>query len=99
MQLALRPESSGLNLPVNTPPDTATLSLDLSGLNCPLPILRAKKALATLPGGAVLHLKCTDPGTPQDFEAFCAQTGHALLHRDIQPGHYQFWLQRRQDPA
>ncbi|QNM96539.1 sulfurtransferase TusA family protein [Chitinimonas koreensis] len=73
----------------------AQLSVDLSGLNCPLPILRAKKALADLPGGTVLHLICTDPGTPSDFEAFCRQTGHALTHQAQIDGKYQFWITRR----
>ena len=53
--------------------------LDLSGLNCPLPILRAKKALATMTSGQVLAVIATDPGAPKDFEAFCRQTGNTLL--------------------
>lgn len=73
----------------------AHLSVDLSGLNCPLPILRAKKALADLPSGTVLHLICTDPGTPADFAAFCKQTGHGLAHQDVQDGKFLFWLTRR----
>lgn len=73
----------------------ADLSSDLSGLNCPLPILRAKKALADLPSGAVLHLICTDPGTPSDFEAFCRQTGHVLLQADAADGKFLFWIRRR----
>lgn len=52
--------------------------IDLSGLNCPLPILRAKKALAEMASGAVLEVIATDPGAPKDFEAFCRQTGNAL---------------------
>lgn len=73
----------------------ADLTVDLSGLNCPLPILRAKKALAELPSGTILHLICTDPGTPTDFEAFCEQTGHALAHTATEGGKYLFWLRRR----
>ncbi|GAB3262061.1 sulfurtransferase TusA family protein [Chitinimonas naiadis] len=73
----------------------ANLSVDLSGLNCPLPILRAKKALADLPSGTVLHLVCTDPGTPADFEAFCRQTGHELAHHEQADGKFLFWLRRR----
>ncbi|PXX49971.1 MULTISPECIES: sulfurtransferase TusA family protein [Aquitalea] len=53
--------------------------IDLSGLNCPLPILRAKKALAEMDSGTVLEVIATDPGAPKDFEAFCRQTGNALL--------------------
>lgn len=55
------------------------IALDLSGLNCPLPILRAKKALATMDSGKVLSVLATDPGAPKDFEAFCRQTGNVLL--------------------
>lgn len=55
------------------------IELDVRGLNCPLPILRAKKALATLPSGTVLRVLATDPGAPADFEQFCRQTGNALL--------------------
>lgn len=73
----------------------ANLTVDLSGLNCPLPILRAKKALADLPSGTVLQLICTDPGTPSDFEAFCRQTGHALSHHTVQDGKFLFWITRR----
>lgn len=53
--------------------------IDLSGLNCPLPILRAKKALAEMQSGQVLAVIATDPAAPQDFEVFCRQTGHVLL--------------------
>jgi TusA-related sulfurtransferase/predicted TIM-barrel fold metal-dependent hydrolase len=51
--------------------------IDLSGLNCPLPILRAKKALADMASGTVLEVIATDAGAPKDFEAFCRQTGNA----------------------
>ena len=53
--------------------------LDASGLNCPLPILKAKKALAGLEVGKVLHIIATDPGSVKDFEAFAKQTGNQLL--------------------
>ncbi len=53
--------------------------LDTSGLNCPLPILRAKKALATMEPGQVLHIIATDPGSARDFPAFARQTGNELL--------------------
>ncbi|MBV1774613.1 sulfurtransferase TusA family protein [Burkholderiaceae bacterium DAT-1] len=81
-----------------TSPDIAPeaqLTSDLSGLNCPLPILRAKKALADLPSGTVIKLICTDPGTPSDFEAFCRQTGHALLKHERTESQFLFWIQRR----
>ncbi len=53
--------------------------LDTSGLNCPLPILRAKKALATMEPGQVLHIIATDPGSARDFPVFARQTGNELL--------------------
>jgi len=55
--------------------------LDARGLNCPLPILRAKKALAEMQSGQVLRIVATDPGSVKDFQAFCKQTGHALLEQ------------------
>ncbi len=53
--------------------------LDAKGLNCPLPILKAKKALNQVPTGGVLQVLSTDPGSVADFEAFCRQTGNDLL--------------------
>jgi tRNA 2-thiouridine synthesizing protein A len=53
--------------------------LDVRGLNCPLPILRAKKALADLGSGQVLRVLATDPGSVKDFQAFAKQTGNQLL--------------------
>jgi tRNA 2-thiouridine synthesizing protein A len=53
--------------------------LDARGLNCPLPILRAKKALNDMQSGQVLRITATDPGSVKDFQAFCKQTGNELL--------------------
>ena len=53
--------------------------LDATGLRCPLPVLRARKALRSLPAGARLRVLATDPGAVQDFRAFCEATGHRLL--------------------
>lgn len=53
--------------------------LDARGLNCPLPILRAKKALTDMQSGQVLRITATDPGSVKDFQAFCKQTGNELL--------------------
>ena len=53
--------------------------VDTRGLNCPLPILRAKKALSDLTTGQVLKVMATDPGSVKDFQAFCRQTGNELL--------------------
>jgi tRNA 2-thiouridine synthesizing protein A len=56
--------------------------LDARGLNCPLPILRTKKALSDLHSGQVLKVLATDPGSVKDFQTFARQTGHQLLSHD-----------------
>jgi len=56
-----------------------TAEVDASGLNCPMPILRAKKALKELQSGDILRIIATDPGSVKDFEAFAKQTGNELL--------------------
>jgi tRNA 2-thiouridine synthesizing protein A len=53
--------------------------LDAKGLNCPLPILRAKKALKDVPSGGTLEILATDPGSVKDFEAFCRSTGNEMV--------------------
>ncbi len=53
--------------------------LDASGLKCPLPVLKARKAMRDVPAGGVLRIIATDPGAPKDFEHFCETTGHQLL--------------------
>ena len=53
--------------------------LDAKGLKCPLPVLRARKAIRDVPEGGVLRVLATDPGAVADFEAFCAATGHELV--------------------
>ena len=57
----------------------STVRLDLTGLKCPLPILKTKKALAQMQAGEVITVLATDAGAPDDFAAFCRQTGHVLL--------------------
>lgn len=69
--------------------------VDASGLNCPLPILRAKKALADLPSGQVLRIISTDPGSRRDFEVFARQTGHELLQVEHGEKSWTFYLKRR----
>ena len=64
--------------------------LDASGLNCPLPILRAKKSLASLESGQVLRVVATDPGAVKDFEAFSKQTGNPLLESSEEGGKFYF---------
>lgn len=72
------------------------IALDLSGLNCPLPILRAKKALATMESGTVLSVLATDPGAPKDFEAFCRQTGNVLLASTVRDdGRFALTIRRK----
>lgn len=68
---------------MNAPTDPGPIAKDVDarGLNCPLPILRAKKALAELTSGELLRVIATDPGSVRDFQAFCRQTGHALVQQ------------------
>jgi len=68
--------------------------LDAKGLNCPLPILRAKKAVNKLDTGQVLKIVATDPGSVKDFEAFCNQTGHKLLESTEESGAFIFYIQK-----
>lgn len=68
--------------------------LDARGLNCPLPILRAKKTISSLASGEVLRITATDPGSVKDFEAFCKQTGHALLNSTEDDGAFVFDIQK-----
>jgi tRNA 2-thiouridine synthesizing protein A len=69
--------------------------LDTRGLNCPLPILRAKKALGAIQSGEVLKIVATDPGSVRDFQAFSKQTGHALLSHGEANGEFTFLLQKK----
>lgn len=71
--------------------------LDTSGLSCPLPILKAKKALAGLRGGQVLRVIATDPESVRDFETFSGQMGHALLEAWEEAGRFYFLMRKRQD--
>jgi len=68
--------------------------LDAKGLNCPLPILRAKKALNVLPSGGTLEIIATDPGAVKDFEAFCRTTGNELMSSEVDGGLYTFVIKR-----
>ncbi len=72
----------------------ASQVLDVKGLNCPLPILRAKKALKDLPTGATLQVLATDPGAVKDFEAFCRTTGNELLESTVDGKVYSFVIKR-----
>ena len=68
--------------------------LDASGLNCPLPILRAKKALTVMESGKVLRIIATDPGSVKDFEAFAKQTGNELLESSQEGGKFIFFIKK-----
>jgi tRNA 2-thiouridine synthesizing protein A len=74
---------------------TIDRELDARGLNCPLPILRTKKALNELQSGQVLRVFATDPGSVRDFQAFCKQTGHLLLRSSEDAGQFMFVLQKK----
>lgn len=68
--------------------------LDARGLKCPLPVLRARKAIQGLAPGAVLHVLATDPGSVRDFQAFCEATGHALIEQGEEDGAFSFRVRK-----
>jgi tRNA 2-thiouridine synthesizing protein A len=72
----------------------ADQTLDAKGLNCPLPILKAKKSLTGLENGQVLEILATDPGAIKDFEAFCRATGNTLLESTQEGDVYKFLIER-----
>ena len=69
--------------------------IDTRGLNCPLPILKAKKALADMASGDVLKVVATDPGSVRDFQAFARQTGNELLEQTSANDEFVHYLRRR----
>jgi tRNA 2-thiouridine synthesizing protein A len=69
--------------------------VDARGLNCPLPILKAKKALALVQSGEIVKIISTDSGSKRDFEAFARQTGNALVHQLDAGEEWIFFLKRR----
>ena len=68
--------------------------LDASGLNCPLPILRAKKTLNAMDADQVLRIVATDPGSVKDFEAFAKQTGNELMESGEEGGKFVFLIKK-----
>ena len=74
---------------------TAEREVDARGLNCPLPILRTKKALSEMQSGQTLRVVATDPASVRDFEAFCRQTGNAMVDHGEADGAFWFLLRRR----
>jgi tRNA 2-thiouridine synthesizing protein A len=71
------------------------MELDARGLNCPLPILRAKKSINELAPGQTLRVLTTDPGSVKDFEAFSKQTGNELLQSGERNGEFEFFIKKR----
>jgi tRNA 2-thiouridine synthesizing protein A len=69
--------------------------LDVKGLNCPLPILRTKKALSEMASGQILRVLATDPGAAKDFQAFARQTGNQLLSNAESDQVFEFYFRRK----
>ena len=76
-------------------PGTPETVLDARGLQCPLPVLRARKAMQKLEAGALLRVLATDPGTVKDFRAFCQASGHELVESATEAGEFRFLLRKR----
>lgn len=70
------------------------VELDTSGMNCPLPVLKARKALSEMSSGQRLHLIVTDPGAKKDIPAFCKMTGNQLIDTNDQEGKIHFFLEK-----
>lgn len=68
--------------------------LDAKGLNCPLPILKAKKALKSMGGGTTLEIQSTDPGSVADFAAFCRTTGNELVEQNEEGGVWTYLIRK-----
>lgn len=75
-------------------PATADKTLDANGLTCPLPVLRARKAMREVPKGGVLRVEATDPGAVRDFDAFCKAGGHTLLSQSGDNGVFVFLIRK-----
>ncbi len=73
----------------------AEKEIDTRGLNCPLPILKAKKALADMSAGQILKVLATDPGSIRDFQAFARQTGNELVEQAAANDEFVHYLRRR----
>lgn len=69
-------------------------ALDARGLNCPLPILRTKKALSAMQAGEILLITATDPGSVRDLDSFCSQTGHEMLSSAESQGEFHFRIRK-----
>lgn len=74
--------------------DESFLEVDARGLQCPLPLLKAKKGLNTLPAGALLRVLSTDAGSVRDFRVFCEQSGNSLVESTEVDGSYVFLIRK-----
>ena len=72
----------------------SAVQLDTKGLKCPLPVLRARKAMKPMAPGEVIEIEATDPGSVQDFKAFCETTGDELLEFQESDGVYSFRIRK-----
>jgi tRNA 2-thiouridine synthesizing protein A len=72
----------------------ADKTIDAKGVNCPIPILRAKKGITEVPAGGTLEVLATDPGSVADFQAFCRTTGNQLVEHSESGGVYRFLIKR-----
>ena len=70
------------------------LEVDARGLNCPLPILRARQGINSLDQGQIMRVIATDPGSVKDLEAFCKQTGNEMLDSEQENGEYRFNIRK-----
>ena len=73
----------------------ATRTFDAQGLNCPLPIIKTKQILSDMGSGETLEVISTDPGSVEDFQAFCRATGHTLLEHGEGSGTFRYVIERR----
>ena len=73
------------------------VELDVKGLNCPMPLLKAKQALNKLQAGELLRVIATDPGSVRDFQVFSEQSGNALLDAQVRDATYTYLLRKRDD--
>ncbi|NMM44716.1 sulfurtransferase TusA family protein [Rhodospirillaceae bacterium KN72] len=77
----------------------AETELDATGLKCPLPVLKARRALNRLQAGDILRVSATDPGSPADMRAFCEGQGHILHSSTERDGVFRYEIEKRDDPS
>jgi tRNA 2-thiouridine synthesizing protein A len=81
------------------PADESAAVYDLKGLNCPLPVLKARKRLASMAPGELLWLETTDPLAALDIPAFCTEAGHRLVETSAAEGRHRFLVERGASPS